>query len=552
MFHSILEVKNLYLLTFKTGCFMSSYKLLAILPPLLLSVPALSEQVDQQQSHVDASVSISYADPVWQSFIPKSSALSAISLDLLDNGGFPVDAGEVSISLHKGDINAYVIAQSESVVLEDCFNVEQPAGCGLGGGSTVPIKFSFPEDVNLSADELYTFKVNIHNGSNVNIGYSYNDTYEAGSFSRNGELQSGDLAFSTHIPDNSEVNSFYVSSQNYIYQYSYDGNLLNAKLIEGATSSANARDLIHLPADELAIFNGVFEPTLSVLSVDGWNHKTIDGWSIANNGTYGGITADDNYFYLGDMSTAYAGSLKGLLRVTKDFSSTERYFDHYEFIDLTFGENGYLYALRNTYGDLVVIDPKEMTIVAEVDLGHTSSSRAVTADSEGTIYMASWNGDISKYDAAGNLLESIDIDGSLTDIDLQADRILIGTRAGDVHLLSTDLELISSFQVTNGITFTSFYATALKPKPEPEKDVIAVVNITNEWSSGYCANLELTNTSSEAVTWDVEVNIDGDINNLWNANWEQQGSILQVSGLSWNNTLAAGSVNTSIGFCASK
>jgi hypothetical protein len=80
--------------------------------------------------------------------------------------------------------------------------------------------------------------------------------------------------------------------------------------------------------------------------------------------------------------------------------------------------------------------------------------------------------------------------------------------------------------------------------------VNAEIEITNDWGSGYCATLVVTNDNSSAVTWQVEIPIEGNVNALWNGEWSQTESILSVSGNGSNATLEAGQTDRSIGFCA--
>ncbi|WP_080522433.1 glycoside hydrolase family 5 protein [Methyloprofundus sedimenti] len=77
------------------------------------------------------------------------------------------------------------------------------------------------------------------------------------------------------------------------------------------------------------------------------------------------------------------------------------------------------------------------------------------------------------------------------------------------------------------------------------------VIITSEWASGYCADVIVSNSSSADIDWDISFSIEGVINNLWNANYSQNGATVSAEGLSWNNFLLANS-NISFGFCANK
>lgn len=78
------------------------------------------------------------------------------------------------------------------------------------------------------------------------------------------------------------------------------------------------------------------------------------------------------------------------------------------------------------------------------------------------------------------------------------------------------------------------------------------VTITNDWGTGYCATLTVTNNTPSAITWQVTVAVEGTITNLWNGTFTQTGSTITVSGVEWNAVLQAGQTTNSVGFCAAR
>ena len=94
-------------------------------------------------------------------------------------------------------------------------------------------------------------------------------------------------------------------------------------------------------------------------------------------------------------------------------------------------------------------------------------------------------------------------------------------------------------------------APAPTPAPSPSPGVSASVAKTNDWGSGYCANVNVTNGSSSTQTWRVQFAIEGTIYTLWNAVWQQSGSSLTASGVSWNATLPPGGT-AQFGYCANR
>lgn len=86
---------------------------------------------------------------------------------------------------------------------------------------------------------------------------------------------------------------------------------------------------------------------------------------------------------------------------------------------------------------------------------------------------------------------------------------------------------------------------------EPANLSIKVTN-TSEWDSGYCAIIEITNNGSSVSRWSVTTPISGNVNNLWGANWVQNGTALNLNNLEWNGYIAAGATFSNMGFCANK
>ncbi len=85
--------------------------------------------------------------------------------------------------------------------------------------------------------------------------------------------------------------------------------------------------------------------------------------------------------------------------------------------------------------------------------------------------------------------------------------------------------------------------------PPSGSDVVTEVTINDDWGRGYCAQVDIINTTSSPVDWTVSFPIEGSIRNLWNAIYDQEDDIVTAEGVSWNNTVQPnGTVN--FGFCA--
>ena len=80
-------------------------------------------------------------------------------------------------------------------------------------------------------------------------------------------------------------------------------------------------------------------------------------------------------------------------------------------------------------------------------------------------------------------------------------------------------------------------------------EVSADVFINDDWGTGYCAQVTVTNDSSSSSDWVVSFPIEGNVRNMWSATYDQNGSTVTAEGVSWNNNLNPGQ-STGFGFCA--
>lgn len=286
-------------------------------------------------------------------------------------------------------------------------------------------------------------------------------------FSRfNKMVSTGVLIATSAFLFSTEINAdakFFVTHDKTLYSYDMSGSILSQVTIPNDTGTESPRDLVVLGDNRIAIYNGTFNPKLSIVDGKNWTHTFIEGWSTINNVSFGGIANIGNTIYLTDMAT-YGGEAKGLIVIDADSNNSQRYNENNDYTDITLGKDGLLYALHNNYGSLDVIDPVTMTTLNNISLGHLSESRAVTANANGEIYMAGWFGNISKFDSNGTLIKSLELGENLTDIDLDTNGgILVGSRFGKVFVIDENLETYSVVLIGNSPTFV---ATIPETKPE--------------------------------------------------------------------------------------
>ncbi|GAB2896364.1 xyloglucanase [Streptomyces deserti] len=91
------------------------------------------------------------------------------------------------------------------------------------------------------------------------------------------------------------------------------------------------------------------------------------------------------------------------------------------------------------------------------------------------------------------------------------------------------------------------------PTPTPTGSCAVTYKITNQWSGGFQADVQVSNTGTSAWSgWSLGWSFaDGQkISQLWNAEFTQSGSAVTVKNIGWNGTVAPGS-SVSFGFTGS-
>ena len=247
-----------------------------------------------------------------------------------------------------------------------------------------------------------------------------------------------------------------ISSQNVLHEYNSENLLVTQTVIPLNANNETARDLAVLEDGRLAVFNGTFYPELSIYNGSNWQSITVDGWSIPNNASYGGIANIANKVFVTDGYTGGGGEARGLIEINLDNGASNRFITNKDYIDVTLGGDGLLYALQNTYGAVDVVDPTTLTILRSLALGHTSASRGVAANVNGDIFMVSWNGYISRFDTNGTLINSLTIGGNLQDIDLdESGRVIVGSRFGQVYITDQNLSAFTEILAGSMSTFAA-------------------------------------------------------------------------------------------------
>ncbi|KOO04672.1 hypothetical protein AKJ17_07130 [Vibrio nereis] len=264
---------------------------------------------------------------------------------------------------------------------------------------------------------------------------------------------SANMAFANELPAGTHI---LTTTEDRINYYDKQGQLLASQQHFFSESTGYLRDLVHTPYGT-ALYYGTFDASLALVKDEETTHYYSEGLSTANNTTYGGIAVLGRYAYLTDMKTNNAES-KGIVRFDlENKGESQAFFTDRDYIDITVGNDGLLYALHNRYGALDVIEPVTMKRVKQLELGHTSSSRAVTATQTGEVLMASLDGHLYRYDASGNLLTRQEIETYLADIDINEQGDLLISTSDVVYLLDESGQIKNTIsQGFNSVGFAAF------------------------------------------------------------------------------------------------
>ena len=87
------------------------------------------------------------------------------------------------------------------------------------------------------------------------------------------------------------------------------------------------------------------------------------------------------------------------------------------------------------------------------------------------------------------------------------------------------------------------------PDPPGPVGAVLVLEEASRWATGYCANGKASNPTADPLTWTVEADIEGTINNLWNAVSDANTGHVQFSGMPYNAVIGPGQA-ADFGFCA--
>ena len=251
-----------------------------------------------------------------------------------------------------------------------------------------------------------------------------------------------------------------------ITEYQADGSSLQTITPEqapGSTNLWNPRDLVIGQDGLLYLYNGTFDPYLSILDPmpDDWSHITHDGWSTINNVSYGGIARAGDRVFVTNMSTAGQPSSGVVVFDTAMGTSTE-FASSLQPTDLNLGLDGKLWVLNGSTA--FAYDPASFASMGSVSIAAAGSDiRSLAVDADGNFYVATWGGNLARLAPDGSFMDSLSFGGSLTDVDVSpAGLLAVGTRLDGAWLTDTSLSdpvQIESNRWNSFVTFVPEPAT---------------------------------------------------------------------------------------------
>jgi hypothetical protein len=291
------------------------------------------------------------------------------------------------------------------------------------------------------------------------------------------------------VPGNLLVTGFdaSVSTSRSLREYTPAGVLIQTIAVPypGTPSfTERPRGMTMTPGGQVALFNGTFNPYLSILDppTGAWTHSTYPEWSTANVGGWGDVAAFDGTFFVPDAQTFGGGTAAGLIRFDPATSSAIRFATDYGYREVAASSDGLLYAMRAP-GDsnIDVYDPSTLALVRNITLQRPGgvSIFSFALDAQGDIFTVTGNGgQVLRFASDGTLLQSSnvlivgDTVANLLDIDISAwGTLLIGTGDGYLFFGDRALGAFTSFRALDNPAYVQIVT------PEPRTGVLIALGL---------------------------------------------------------------------------
>jgi hypothetical protein len=220
------------------------------------------------------------------------------------------------------------------------------------------------------------------------------------------------------------------------------------------------RDLVIRANGDIEVFNGTASPVLS--SFDGatgtWQHHTFEGWSIADDPSYGGIAAFGEYVFVTDM----LDDGNGIIRFDRAAGYAAQRFGAADYIDLNIGQDGMLCALQPDGTTVDRFNPRSMAPAGSVTLA--AAVRAMAVNLSGYIFGASGSGFVYRFDRNGSEIDSRQYSGGFVDIDVTGNSYLLASTQDSVLLVASQ-NFMSSIGFAVSTSAHPVFVAVIAPDP---------------------------------------------------------------------------------------
>ncbi len=116
-------------------------------------------------------------------------------------------------------------------------------------------------------------------------------------------------------------------------------------------------------------------------------------------------------------------------------------------------------------------------------------------------------------------------------------------------LRSTGLALVAGLVLAAGCMAGNDPGTDVAGSGLTQNSLTADISFSSDWGSGYCANVNISNSGAPTTSWTVVINLNqSTLANAWGANTTSSGGQLTATSLSYNGALATNGT-ASFGFC---
>ena len=270
-----------------------------------------------------------------------------------------------------------------------------------------------------------------------------------------------------------------VASQQQLIEYTHEGvavRTVGVPVVAGSLSGLH--DLMVDRNGNVQIYNGTSPAVLTQYDpvINSFSHQP-DTFSVVNVLGFGGLVVAGDFVYVTDWDTGGSPGT-GLVRFRVGGGPTTVVTPG-QYMDLTLGRDGKLYALRNDgigSGGATVdaFDPVTGAALGSIRL--VADASAIAVDAAGDFYAVDQDNPITHFDRTGAIVKTMpDPVGGLVDIDINAqDELVLASHSGEIAFTTTRLESLTRFNHRHQ-TDQNFVAWADPGLPVPEPSSTAAL-----------------------------------------------------------------------------